>query len=248
MHVCALMEKCGLSIDGMNFLIFMLEEIVWRNRLYGLAVLLPIRGVFCNAMFTYFFPMFCLFGIFSPFSPIDLKKDSSALNVSKSQGRCGSTPPPQPKLLSQHPLLKQGNSNTDKTQVAQTHTANGVVAQDQVEREDRRILDRDSTVSTLVPDNSINSSLINGERVSTSRDSLETTASYEGSVLNSCYRTLSSDTLLPSDNEINTNVEEEPNEEIIKQDQPAETKVKREVVFLAIFLLCVYFPDFYLQK
>lgn len=55
MHVCALMEKCGLSIDGMNFLIFMLEEIVWRNRLYGLAVLLPIRGVFCNAMFTYFF-------------------------------------------------------------------------------------------------------------------------------------------------------------------------------------------------
>lgn len=160
----------------------------------------------------------------SPFSPIDLKKDSSALNVSKSQGRCGSTPPPQPKLLSQHPLLKQGNSNTDKTQVAQTHTANGVVAQDQVEREDRRILDRDSTVSTLVPDNSINSSLINGERVSTSRDSLETTASFEGSVLNSCYRTLSSDTLLPSDNEINTNVEEEPNEEIIKQDQPAETK------------------------
>uniref|UniRef100_A0A8C3L197 FYVE, RhoGEF and PH domain containing 4 n=2 Tax=Chrysolophus pictus TaxID=9089 RepID=A0A8C3L197_CHRPC len=160
----------------------------------------------------------------SPFSPIDLKKDSSALNVSKSQGRYGSTPPPQPKLPSQHPLLKQGNSNTDKTQVAQTHTANGVVAQDQEEREDRRILDRDSTVSTLVPDNSINSSLINGERVSTSRDSLETTTSYEGSVLNSYYRTPSSDTLLPSDNEINTNVEEEPNEEMIKQDQPAETK------------------------
>uniref|UniRef100_A0A669P8M2 FYVE, RhoGEF and PH domain containing 4 n=1 Tax=Phasianus colchicus TaxID=9054 RepID=A0A669P8M2_PHACC len=160
----------------------------------------------------------------SPFSPIDLKKDSSALNVSKSQGRYGSTPPPQPKLPSQHPLLKQGNSNTDKTQVAQTHTANGVVAQDQEEREDRRIIDRDSTVSTLVPDNSINSSLINGERVSTSRDSLETTTSYEGSVLNSYYRTPSSDTLLPSDNEINTNVEEEPNEEMIKQDQPAETK------------------------
>ncbi|XP_065598717.1 FYVE, RhoGEF and PH domain-containing protein 4 isoform X2 [Cyrtonyx montezumae] len=160
----------------------------------------------------------------SPFSPIDLKKDSSALNVSKSQGRYGSTPPPQPKPPSQHPLLKQGNSNTDKTQVAQTHTANGVVAQDQVEREDKRILDHDSTVSSLVPDNSINSSLINGERVSTSRDSLETTASYEGSILNSCYRTPSSDTLLPSDNEINTNVEEEPNEEIIKQDQPVETK------------------------
>ncbi|XP_048790288.1 FYVE, RhoGEF and PH domain-containing protein 4 isoform X4 [Lagopus muta] len=159
----------------------------------------------------------------SPFSPIDLKKDSSALNVSKSHGRYGSTPPPQPKLPSQHPLLKQGNSNTDKTQVAQTHTANGVVAQDQ-EREDRRILGRDSTVSILVPDNSINSSLINGERISTSRDSLETTTSYEGSVLNSCYRTPSSDTLLPSDNEVNTNVEEEPNEEMIKQDQPAETK------------------------
>ncbi|OXB58444.1 hypothetical protein ASZ78_012882 [Callipepla squamata] len=160
----------------------------------------------------------------SPFSPIDLKKDSSALSVSKSQGRYGSTPPPQPKLPSQHLLLKQGNSNTDKTQVAQTHTANGVVAQDQVECEDRRILDCDSAVSTLVPDNSINSSLINGERVSTSRDSLETTTSYEGSILNSCYRTPSSDTLLPSDNEINTNVEEDPNEEIIKQDQPVETK------------------------
>uniref|UniRef100_A0A8C2UCW5 FYVE, RhoGEF and PH domain containing 4 n=1 Tax=Coturnix japonica TaxID=93934 RepID=A0A8C2UCW5_COTJA len=159
----------------------------------------------------------------SPFSPIDLKKDSSALSVSKSQGRYGSTPPPQPKLPSQHPLLKQGNSNTDKTQVALTHTANGVVAQDQVEREDR-ILDRDSTVSILVSDNSVNSSLVNGERVSTSRDSLETTTSYEGSVLNSCYRTPSSDTLLPPDNEINTNVEEELNEEIVKQDQPAETK------------------------
>lgn len=159
----------------------------------------------------------------SPFSPIDLKKDSSALNVSKSQGRYGSTPPPQPKLPTQHPLLKQGNSNTDKTQVALTHTANGVVAQDQVEREDR-ILDRDSTVSILVSDNSVNSNLVNGERVSTSRDSLETTTSYERSVLNSCYRTPSSDTLLPSDNEINTNVEEELSEEIIKQDQPAETK------------------------
>ncbi|XP_072202351.1 FYVE, RhoGEF and PH domain-containing protein 4 isoform X6 [Excalfactoria chinensis] len=160
----------------------------------------------------------------SPFSPIDLKKDSSALNVSKSQGRYGSTPPPQPKFPSQHPLLKQGNSNTDKTQVALTHTANGVVAQDHVEREDRRTLDQDSTVSILVSDNSVNSSLVNGEGVSTSRDSLETTTSYEGSVLNSCYRTPSSDTLHPSDNEINTNVEEEPNEEIIKQDQPAETK------------------------
>ncbi|XP_035421076.1 FYVE, RhoGEF and PH domain-containing protein 4-like [Cygnus atratus] len=163
----------------------------------------------------------------SPFSPSDLKKDSSVLNISKSQGRYGSTPSPQPKFPSQQLLQKQGNSNTNKTQVAQTHTANGVLAQDQMEREDRRIPDHGSAVSTPVPDNSINSSLINGERVSTSRESLETTTSCEGQILNSCYRTPSSDTLLPSDNEtleINTNMEEEPNEEISKQDQPIETK------------------------
>uniref|UniRef100_A0A8D0KWB4 Uncharacterized protein n=1 Tax=Strix occidentalis caurina TaxID=311401 RepID=A0A8D0KWB4_STROC len=163
----------------------------------------------------------------SPLNPSDLKKDSSVLHISKSQGRYGSTTSPQPKLPSQHPLQKQGNSNTDKTQVAQLHTANGVVAQDQTEDEDRRLSDRGSAMSTLVPDNAINSSLINGERESISGESLQSMTACEGQMLNSCYRTPSSDTLLPSENEtleINTNVKEEPTEEISKQDQPVETK------------------------
>ncbi|XP_054686997.1 FYVE, RhoGEF and PH domain-containing protein 4 isoform X5 [Grus americana] len=162
----------------------------------------------------------------SPLNPSDLKKDSSVLHISKSQGRYGSTPSPQPKLPSQHPLQKQGNSNTNKTQVAQLHTANGVVAQDQTD-EDGRLPDRDSAMSAPVPDNAINSSLINGERESTSRESLQSMTACEGQMLNSCYRTPSSDTLLSSENEtleINTNVKEEPTEEVSKQDQPVETK------------------------
>ncbi|KAM6383750.1 FYVE, RhoGEF and PH domain-containing protein 4 isoform 1-T1 [Alca torda] len=161
----------------------------------------------------------------SPLNPSDLKKDSSVLHISKSQGRYGSTPSPQPKLPSQHSLQKQGNSNTDKTQVAQLHTANGVVAQDQTEDEDRRLPDCGSTTSTSVPDNAINSSLINGERESTSRESLESVTACEGQMLNSCYRTPSSDTLLPSENEtlaINTDVKEEPPEDISKEEPPED--------------------------
>ncbi|NXX91091.1 FGD4 protein, partial [Centropus bengalensis] len=161
----------------------------------------------------------------SPLNSSDLKKDSSVLHISKSQGRYGSTPSPQPKLPSLHPLQNQGNSNTDKTQVAQQHTANGVVAQDQTEDEDRRVPDQGSTVSTPVPDNAINNSLINGEGQSTSRESLQSVTACEGQILNS--RTPSSDTLLPSENETlttNANVKEEPNEEISKRDQPVEAK------------------------
>ncbi|XP_061228031.1 FYVE, RhoGEF and PH domain-containing protein 4 isoform X2 [Neopsephotus bourkii] len=166
----------------------------------------------------------------SSLNPNDLKKDSSVLHISKSQGRYGLTPAPQQKLPLQkqkHPLQNQGNGNTDKTQVAEIHTANGVVAQDQIEDDDRRIPDHGSAVTTPVPDNAINSSLINGERESTSRESLQSLSACEGQMLNSCYRTPSSDTLLPSENEtleINTNMKEEPTEEISKQDQPVETK------------------------
>ncbi|XP_067998250.1 FYVE, RhoGEF and PH domain-containing protein 4 isoform X3 [Melanerpes formicivorus] len=166
----------------------------------------------------------------SPINPSDLKKDPSVLQISKSQGRYGSTPSPQPKLPSQHSLQKQGNSNNDKTQVVQLHTANGVVAQDQAEDEDRRLPDRDSAVSTPVPDNAVDSSLINGEGESTSGESLQSVTAYEGQMLNSSYRTSSSDTLLPSENEtqetmeINTSMKEEPSEEISKQEQLVETK------------------------
>lgn len=192
-----------------------------------------------------------MFGVFSPLNPSDLKKDSSVLHISKSQGRYGSTPSPQPKLPSQHPLQKQGNSNTDKTQVAQLHTANGIVAQDQTEDEDRRLPDCGSATSTTVLDNAINSSLINGKRESTSRESLQSVTACEGQMLNSCYRTPSSDTLLPTENEtlaINTNVKEEPTEEISKQDLPVETKVKTEVVSFLPYYYFVSSLDFYLQK
>lgn len=70
-------------------------------------------------------------------------------------------------------------------------------------------------------------------------------------MLNSCYRTPSSDTLLPTENEtlaINTNVKEEPTEEISKQDLPVETKVKTEVVSFLPYYYFVSSLDFYLQK
>ncbi|XP_023793325.1 FYVE, RhoGEF and PH domain-containing protein 4 isoform X1 [Cyanistes caeruleus] len=164
----------------------------------------------------------------SSLNPSDLKKDSSVLHVTKSQGRYGSTPSPQPKLPSQHSLQKQGNSDTDKTQVAQLPTANGVVvAQDQPEDEDRRLPDRGSAVSTPLPDDAMDGSLVNGEGESARRESLQSVAACEEQALNSCHRTLSSDTLLPSQSEtleINTDVKEEPAEESGKQDQPVETK------------------------
>lgn len=209
------------------------------------------QGFSITPCLTFLSSMFCLFGVFSPLNPSDLKKDSSVLHISKSQGRYGSTPSPQPKLPSQHPLQKQGNSNTDKTQVVQLHTANGVVAQDQTEDEDRRLPDRVSAISTLVPDNAVDNSLINGERESTSRESLQSMTACEGQMLNSCYRTPSSDTLLPSENEtleINTNVKEEPTEEMSKQDQPVETKVKREIVSFLLYYYFVYFLLVFIYK
>jgi len=193
---------------------------------------------------TFLSSTFYLFGGFSSLNPTDLKKDSSVFHISKSQGRYGSTPSPQPKFPSQHPLQKQGNSNTDTTQVAQLHTANGVVAQDQTEDEDRRLPDCGSAVSTLAPDNAINSSLTNGEGESTSQESLQSVTACEGQMQNSCYRTPSSDTLLPSENEtleIDTNMKEEPAEEISKQDQPLESKVKREFVSFLLYYCFVCF-------
>lgn len=85
----------------------------------------------------------------------------------------------------------------------------------------------------------MDSSLINGEGESSGRESLQSEAACEEQMLNSCHRTPSSDTLLPSQNEtleINADVKEEPAEESSKQDQPVETKVKRGVVsFLRSF-------------
>ncbi|XP_019371006.1 PREDICTED: FYVE, RhoGEF and PH domain-containing protein 4 isoform X1 [Gavialis gangeticus] len=163
----------------------------------------------------------------SPSSHSDLKKESSVLNTAKSQGRYGLTPSPQPKLLSQHPLQKQGRNNMDQTQVVQKHTANGVVAQNQMECEDNTLPDHSTNTSTQISDPLVNSSLLNGEREGTTIDSLPTTTACEGQILNSCCRTPSSGILLPSEKETvetNIDVEEKQNDELDKQDQLVEAK------------------------
>uniref|UniRef100_A0A674IBM1 FYVE, RhoGEF and PH domain containing 4 n=2 Tax=Terrapene triunguis TaxID=2587831 RepID=A0A674IBM1_9SAUR len=158
----------------------------------------------------------------SPSSPSDLKKESSVVKVAKSQGRCGSASP-QPKLLSQHPLQKQGN-NTDQTQVVQKHTANGVVAQSQMECNDNKLPEH--STPTPASDVAVNSNLVNGEQESTTTDSLQATMVCAGQTLD-CCRTPSRDTLFPSENETvetNTNVEEKQNEELNKEDEHVEAK------------------------
>ncbi|TRZ10472.1 hypothetical protein HGM15179_016638 [Zosterops borbonicus] len=163
----------------------------------------------------------------SSLNPSDLKKDSSVLHITKSQGRYGSTLSPQPKLPSQHSLQKQGSSTADNTQVAQLPTANGVAAQDRPEYEDGRLLERSSAMSIPIPEDATDSSLTNGEGESTCRESLQSVTACEEQMLNSCHRTLSSNTLLPLENEtleINSNVKEEQAEESSKHDQPVETK------------------------
>lgn len=165
----------------------------------------------------------------SPSSPSDLKKESSVLKAAKAQGRFVSASP-QPKLLSQHPLQKQGN-NTDQTQVVQKHTVNGVVAQSQMECNANQLSDHSTNTATQATDITVNSNLVNGERESTTTDSLHTITVCTEQTFDSC-RTPSRDTLLPCENEtveINTNVEEKPNEEkqneeLSKEDEHVEAK------------------------
>ncbi|XP_005303134.2 FYVE, RhoGEF and PH domain-containing protein 4 isoform X1 [Chrysemys picta bellii] len=160
----------------------------------------------------------------SPSSPSDLKKESSVVKVAKSQGRCGSASP-QPKVLSQHPLQKQGN-NTDQTQVVQKHTANGVVAQSQMECNDNKFPKHSTNTATPASDVAVNSNLVNGEQESTTTDSLQATMVCTGQTLD-CCRTPSRDSLFPSENETvetNINVEEKQNEELNKEDEHVEAK------------------------
>ncbi|KAM9170298.1 FYVE, RhoGEF and PH domain-containing protein 4 isoform 1-T1 [Pangshura tecta] len=157
-------------------------------------------------------------------SPSDLKKESSVVTVAKSQGRYGSASP-QPKLISQHPLQKQGN-NTDQTQVVQKHTANGVVAQSQMECNDNKLLEHSTNTSTPASDIADNSNLVNGEQESTTTESLQATMICTGQTLD-CCRTPGRDTLFLSENETvetNTNVEEKQNEELSKEDEHVEAK------------------------
>uniref|UniRef100_A0A8C0IUA4 FYVE, RhoGEF and PH domain containing 4 n=1 Tax=Chelonoidis abingdonii TaxID=106734 RepID=A0A8C0IUA4_CHEAB len=159
-----------------------------------------------------------------PSSPSDLKKESSVVKVAKSQGRYESASP-QPKLISQHPLQKQGN-NTDQTQVVQKHTANGVVAQSQMECNDNKLLEHSTNTSTPASGIAVNSNLVNGEQESTTTESLQATMICTGQTLD-CCRAPGRRTLFPSENETvetNTNVEEKQNEELSKEDEHVEAK------------------------
>uniref|UniRef100_A0A8D0LC79 FYVE, RhoGEF and PH domain containing 4 n=1 Tax=Sphenodon punctatus TaxID=8508 RepID=A0A8D0LC79_SPHPU len=163
-------------------------------------------------------------------SSSDLKKESSVLNrteIGKSQGKYGSTPSPQPKPFSQHPLQKQGN-NTERPQDVKKHTANGVVAQNQMECTDNMLPDHSTNVLTQSTEASANSNLVNGERESTTTDvPLQTTMACKGQTINSCCRTPSRDILLPTERETvetSTSLEEKQTEELAKQDQHVETK------------------------
>ncbi|XP_033017852.1 FYVE, RhoGEF and PH domain-containing protein 4 isoform X1 [Lacerta agilis] len=164
----------------------------------------------------------------SPSTPSELKKESCVLNVAKSQGKHGPAPAPQPKFLTQHPLQKQGYS-TDHSQDVQNRTANGEVAQNQLDC-------RDSTLpvhnaSRAIQNASFDSILVNGERENISTDALQTTAACKGQTINSCCQAPSVNTLFPSGKEsveMITNTKNKQIEEHNKQDSHVETKETNE--------------------
>ncbi|XP_015268352.1 PREDICTED: FYVE, RhoGEF and PH domain-containing protein 4 [Gekko japonicus] len=163
----------------------------------------------------------------SPANLSELKKESCVISVVRSQGKHGLTSSPQPKFLSQHPLQKQGN-NTDQSQDVRNCTTNGVVAQNRLECRDSRLPVRSDSTAIQSEGASSESSLVNGERESTSTDSLQTTAACKGQTINSCCRTSPDvNTLFPSGKEtveMIANAEDKQVEEHMKQDQQLETK------------------------
>ncbi|XP_070612531.1 FYVE, RhoGEF and PH domain-containing protein 4 isoform X1 [Erythrolamprus reginae] len=118
----------------------------------------------------------------TPF-PNELKKDSSVLNVGKPQGKYGPVPSPQPKFLTQHPLHEQGNGRGCPQDV-QNHTANGIIAQNQWDFQDKWSAHR-ACRNVQNDCDAIDSSLVNGERGNTSTDSLPTTAVCKGQKIKS---------------------------------------------------------------
>ncbi|XP_061494711.1 FYVE, RhoGEF and PH domain-containing protein 4 isoform X2 [Rhineura floridana] len=166
----------------------------------------------------------------SPSIPSELKKESFVLNVSKSQGKNGSAASPQPKFLTQHPLQKQGY-NTDQSQDVQNRTANGEVAQNQLDCRDSTLPVHNAS-RVVQNDNALfDSSLVNGERENTSTDSLQTTVAYKGQTINSCCQTPIVNTLFPSGKEnveMITNIKDKQVEEHSKQDSHVETKETNE--------------------
>ncbi|KAJ6650322.1 hypothetical protein lerEdw1_013395 [Lerista edwardsae] len=162
----------------------------------------------------------------SPSSPSELKKEPSVLSVAKAQGKHGSASSPQPKFLTQHPLQKQGH-NTDQSQDVQNRTANGVVAQNQLECRDSTLPVHNASAAIQNDNTLFDSSLVNGERDRTSTDSLETTVACTGQKTDNCCRMPSAD-MLPSGKEtidMIANTEDKQVEEHIKEDQHVETKV-----------------------
>ncbi|XP_020647874.3 FYVE, RhoGEF and PH domain-containing protein 4 isoform X1 [Pogona vitticeps] len=157
--------------------------------------------------------------------PSELKRESCVPNVAKSQGKHGSAPSPQPKFLTQHPLQKQGNS-TDQSQDVQNHTANGLVTQDQLDCRDSTLSIHNATWPIQNDSASFNSGLVNGERKSTSTDSLQTMMACKGQAVSSCCRTPSVNTFSAGKEtiEITTNTEDKQVEEHNKPDPSMETK------------------------
>lgn len=173
--------------------------------------------------------------LLSPSNLSELKKEPCVINVVRSQGKHGLTTSPQPKFLTQHPLQKQGN-NTDQSQDVRNCTTNGVVAQNRLECRDSRLPVRNDSTAIQSEDASSESGLVNGERESTSTDSLQTTAACKGQTINSCCRTSLDVNTFPSGKEtveMIANAEDKQVEEHIKQDQQLETKV-RGCIFCAI--------------
>uniref|UniRef100_A0A803TGR8 FYVE, RhoGEF and PH domain containing 4 n=1 Tax=Anolis carolinensis TaxID=28377 RepID=A0A803TGR8_ANOCA len=161
--------------------------------------------------------------------PSELKKELSALNVSKSQGKHGSASSPQPKFLTQHPLQKQGNG-TDHSQDVQNRTANGVVAQGQLDCRDGTLSIHEANGAIPNDNASSNNSMVNGERESNCMDSLQSTASCKAQMINSCCRTPSVNTF-PSGKEIVemiTSTDDKQVEEHNKHDTSVETKETNE--------------------
>ncbi|XP_077196045.1 FYVE, RhoGEF and PH domain-containing protein 4 isoform X1 [Paroedura picta] len=161
----------------------------------------------------------------SPSNLSELKKEPCVISV-RSQGKHGLTTSPHPKFLTQHPLQKQRNS-TDQSQDAWNCTTNGVVAQNRLECRDSRLPVRNDRAAIPSEGASSESSLVNGERESTSTDSLQATTACKGPTINSCCRTSPDKTLFPSGKgtvEMIANAEEKQVEEHMKQDQLLEAK------------------------
>uniref|UniRef100_A0A8C5SYX2 FYVE, RhoGEF and PH domain containing 4 n=1 Tax=Laticauda laticaudata TaxID=8630 RepID=A0A8C5SYX2_LATLA len=163
----------------------------------------------------------------TPFSN-ELKKESSVLNVGKPQRKNGPVPSPQPKFVTQHPLHEQGNSR-DWSQDVQNHTANGIIAQNQWDCQDKWSAHR-ACRSIQNDCDAGDSSLVNGERGNTTTDSLPTTTACKGQKIKSHHWAPGANSF-PSVKEAGEMIatkEEKRGEPSCQQDPSTETKETNE--------------------